>query len=73
MLAIWESEMSLLNLYWGDRGHCPKCGRFVGDIVGYVSEVKGVTRVEGTCRWHGIVDITHQEWSYSDFVDEETA
>ncbi|HUS46135.1 MAG TPA: hypothetical protein VM219_08930 [Phycisphaerae bacterium] len=62
--------MSLTDGRWGDRGHCPKCGRFCGDVVGTTSESRGLERVEGTCRQHGRVDLSKQEWSYEDFVGE---
>ncbi len=56
--------------FWGDRGHCPRCGRFCRDIIGLVSDL-GLEKVEGKCKKHGKVDLTNQEWSYDDFDDSE--
>lgn len=55
--------------YWGDRGHCPKCGRFVGNILGTTNDLNGLVRVEGNCKKHGTVDITDQEWSCEEFEE----
>jgi hypothetical protein len=63
--------MSLGNVYWGGRGQCPKCGRFVGRILGTVSEAIGLVKVEGICKTHGEVDLTEQDWSHDDFVRDE--
>ena len=62
--------MSLEDTYWGDRGHCPKCGRFCGAIVGFGSEDRGLYEVRGECHRHGDVDLTGQEWSWEDFFGE---
>lgn len=57
------------GLYWGDRGHCPKCGRFCGSIVGFASEEK-LHRVVGKCSVHGSVDLSGQAWSHDEFYSE---
>jgi hypothetical protein len=58
-------------MLWGDRGHCPKCGRFCGDIVGTIKPDCGLVRVEGQCRTHGTVDLSKQDWDYEDFDGEQ--
>lgn len=57
-------------IYWGNRGHCPQCGRFCGQIKGY-GNAWGLVRVTGICKVHGEVDLTQQDWSYEDFFEEE--
>jgi hypothetical protein len=52
---------------WGDRGHCPKCGRFCGSISAQLSPDFGISAVRGKCSVHGTVDLTGQAWSYEDF------
>lgn len=58
---------------WGDRGHCPKCGRFCGEISALVSPDFGIKDVHGRCSVHGIVDLTGQAWSYEDFDNQGSA
>jgi len=59
------------NFLWGDRGHCPKCGKWVGSITGYINEEIGLIKVIGTCKVHDEVDITKQEWTFDDFWGED--
>jgi len=56
---------------WGDRGHCPKCGRFCGNIKGQANEHFGLFKVTGMCKIHGVVDLTQQAWEYDDFFSDE--
>ena len=56
---------------YGDVGHCPKCGRFCGNIMGEISEAEGLSKVEGVCKVHGTVDLTGQSWAVEDFEHEE--
>ena len=60
-----------MSIYWEDRGHCPKCGRFCGSITGYGGDEIGLQKVTGICKKHGLVNLTNQEWSYDDFWGEE--
>lgn len=62
--------MSLNNVYWGNRGHCPKCGKFCGDITGY-GNCQGLQKVTGVCKIHGKVDLSKQDWGFDDFFSEE--
>jgi len=55
---------------YGDRGHCPKCGRFCGKIVGTIRN-EGLDKVTGICRMHGEVDLSDQDWGYEDFDEED--
>jgi hypothetical protein len=60
------------NVYWGGRGQCPKCGRFVGKITASINDRAGILfSVSGICKHHGEVDLTAQDWSYEDFEPEE--
>jgi len=52
-----------------EPGHCPKCGRFCRDILGYLTE-GALTRVKGTCARHGDVDLTAQAWDCEDFPED---
>lgn len=52
--------------FYGDQGHCPKCGWWLKNIVATCSE-KGIEKVEGECRQHGKVDISLQGWSWEEF------
>jgi len=54
----------------GDRGHCPKCGKFCGSIRAQLDPFGGIRRVEGVCRTHGRVDLTEQDWTYEEFAGE---
>lgn len=65
--------MSLDNVYWGGRGNCPECGRFVGHIRGTINPLMGLVRVTGVCKYHGVVDLTHQGWSFDEFDPEDDA
>ena len=62
--------MSYNDAYWGGRGNCPKCGRFVCQIKGLVRAgvLEGVT---GVCSTHGKVDLSHQDWGYEDFLADQ--
>ena len=53
-----------------ERGHCPKCGRFCGQIVGTIRN-EGLVKVTGECRAHGEVDLSDQDWGYEDFDGED--
>jgi hypothetical protein len=55
--------------FWEDRGHCPACGKFCKNIIGTANSEK-LVKVEGTCKIHGVVDLTDQSWSYEDFFDD---
>ncbi len=50
-----------------DLGHCPKCGKFCGKIVGTGNEYSGLVKVTGICKIHGKVDLSNQSWGYEDF------
>lgn len=56
---------------YDDRGHCPKCGKFCGNIMGEINEIDGLRKVEGDCKDHGTVDLTGQSWAIEDFDYEE--
>ena len=57
--------------FYDDRGHCPKCGKFCGEIEALVNEIDGIKKVEGKCKAHGKVDLSDQSWGYEDFDNEE--
>lgn len=59
----------MASCYWGNRGHCPVCGRFVGGIEAMARDT-GLAYVYGKCKRHGYVDITSQDWSWEDFFNE---
>jgi len=60
--------MSHDNYYWGGRGNCPKCGRWVGQITGTINYALGeLVKVTGVCKHHGEVDLSEQAWDYDDF------
>lgn len=42
---------------------CPKCGRFVTNVVFTETADHEVKKVEGTCKVHGEVDIK-KDWDY---------
>jgi len=54
-------------IFYDDRGHCPKCGRFCGQIFAYGNESRGLFKVKGFCKVHGEVDLTSQSWEWDDF------
>lgn len=54
-------------IFYDDRGHCPKCGRFCGQIFAYGNESRGLFKVKGFCKVHGEVDLTDQSWTYEEF------
>ena len=55
-------------ILYGDCGHCPKCGRFCGKIMGtFDGFTEQLTKVEGICKIHGKVDLTSQSWGADDF------
>ena len=60
-----------MGRFYEDLGHCPKCGKWVKNIVATVSELEGIKKVEAECKIHGKVDISHQGWSWEDFEGEE--
>lgn len=60
-----------MSIYWGNRGHCPKCGRFCGNIRAALNDFLGLFRVTGTCSIHGDVDLSDQDWSYDEFCDDD--
>ena len=49
-----------------EPGHCPQCGRYCGNIVGFF-EHGGLVKVVGICVKHGEVDLTEQDWDATDF------
>ena len=52
------------------RGHCPKCGRFCGDIKGYIHPDFGLQRVTGRCgHCRRRVNMSEQDWSVEDFEE----
>lgn len=59
-----------MTFFWGDRGHCPLCGCFCGDIR-FTHNDSRILRVTGVCARHGEVDLTQQNWSYDDFDEED--
>ena len=59
-----------MSIYWDDRGHCPKCGKFCGQIEGKGNEMRGLFEVTGVCKKHGKVDLTGQSWSWDEFFGE---
>jgi hypothetical protein len=44
---------------------CPKCGRFLKNVMADIDGDNNVTEVEGTCSKHGKVNPT--DWDYEDF------
>lgn len=48
--------------------NCPKCGRFCGQITTYGNEHSGITKLMGTCKAHGRIELTESELGYDDFV-----
>ncbi len=65
--------MTLQDGKWGNRGHCPRCGRWCSAITGWGGEEEGLRRVTGICKVHGEVDLSKQDWSYDDFFKEMEA
>ncbi len=63
--------MSYNDLYWEDRGHCPICGKFVGQIRALLYEEASRMVVTGVCKTHGKQDISHQGWDWDEFDKEE--
>lgn len=66
--------MSHKDVYWGGRGHCPKCGRFCSGITGHFRGPPGwevLEMVTGWCKHHGLVDLSHQPWDYNDHLERE--
>ncbi len=57
--------------FFGDLGHCPKCGKFCSNIQGEGNEYVGLARVTGICKVHGEVDLSSQDWGYEDFFKED--
>jgi len=53
-----------------ETGHCPQCGRYCADIHATINGLEYITKVEGVCSQHGMVDLTGQAWNYDDFVAE---
>jgi len=51
----------------GDRGHCPKCGRFCGSVTARYDRNGGIASVDGICRVHATVDLSEQDWEWDDF------
>lgn len=49
------------------NGQCPVCGKFCSHIVADMSECDGIKKVSGTCKKHGNVDLTEQDWSTEEF------
>jgi hypothetical protein len=50
---------------------CPICGKFTSEIYARLSEDFGISKVVGTCKIHGEVDISDGGWAYEDFDTEE--
>jgi len=48
--------------------NCPKCGQFCGQITAYGNEHQGITKIMGTCRTHGRIELTESELGYDDFI-----
>jgi hypothetical protein len=48
---------------------CPKCGKFTSEIYARINEF-GISKVVGTCKIHGEVDISDGGWAYEDFDNE---
>jgi len=59
-----------MTIFYDDRGHCPKCGKFCGDIKATLNEIDGIKKVKGKCKTHGVVDLSKQSWAYEDFDNE---
>ena len=59
------------SIYWGNRGHCPQCGKFCGDIRGFVNPGVGLLGVVGKCSQHGDVDLSVQDWAFEEFCESE--
>ena len=57
-----------MSIHWGNRGHCPKCGKFCGNIKGLASEM-ALLQVVGRCAIHGDVDLTGQDWTHDEFYN----
>lgn len=53
------------------RRKCPKCGCYCSQIVGYGSESRGLFKVVGRCKAHGVVDLTQGDWAWEDFFGDE--
>ncbi len=51
--------------------YCPKCGKFVSDVVAHM-KAEQVEKVEGSCKKHGVMNLTGQDWSADDFEEEMT-
>ena len=56
-----------MSRFYEDLGHCPKCGKFCGNIQGTFNGLEQLIKVEGDCKTHGTVDLTGQSWSAEDF------
>lgn len=50
-------------------GHCPTCGRFVGQIVAHCND-ESLVSVSGACSACGPVDLSDQPWAWEDFYPE---
>jgi len=48
--------------------NCPKCGKFCSEITAYGNEHQGITRIMGTCKTHGRIELTESELGYDDFA-----
>ena len=49
---------------------CPQCGKFCKDVFALMDADGNVKRVEGVCIKHGKVDLTNEDWSYEQFVEQ---
>lgn len=54
--------------FYGDLGHCPKCGKFCANIIGHFNN-EGLQKVMGVCKKHGKVDLSHQSWDADGFTE----
>jgi predicted nucleic-acid-binding Zn-ribbon protein len=47
---------------------CPKCGKFLKQIIATVNGNEEITQVTGICHTHHKVEI--KDWNYDEFVDK---
>ena len=56
--------------------NCPSCGKWCSNVyakvVGFGGE-ETIDKVMGTCKKHGLVDLTKGDWAWEDFFGEGEA
>ena len=47
---------------------CPRCGKYLKDVVALVDGFDQVKKVEGKCKKHGVIETN--DWEYWDFYPD---